>query len=120
MKTIFDPVIKRILDLIKNQLDDARETCSAMFLVGGFSESIYLQNRIKKEFRHKVKNISVPPQPMAAIARGATVYGLECVINSRVLRYTYGVRASFEWVDIFLFYGIIYLIINNSNIFYII
>ena len=41
-----------------------------MFLVGGFSESKYLQKRIREEFSEVVKNISVPPQPMAAIVRG--------------------------------------------------
>ncbi|CAI2191099.1 6328_t:CDS:2 [Funneliformis geosporum] len=96
------------------QLDNAQETCSAMFLVGGFSESKYLQKRIKEEFLHRVKNISVPIQPMAAIARGAAIYGLsirsnnlnnignddnlKCVISSRILKYTYGIKSTTKWV----------------------
>src|SRR2546429_9177850 len=51
MKSIFEPVIERILRMIKSQLDNSHETCSAMFLVGGFSESKYLQKRIKQEFQ---------------------------------------------------------------------
>jgi molecular chaperone DnaK (HSP70) len=122
MKTIFEPVIKRILDMIQRQLDNGQETCSAMFLVGGFSESKYLQNRIKQEFRHQVNIISVPIQPIAAIARGATIYGLsiksnlsngdnwKCVVSSRVLKYTYGVDISYEWVRYFM--AFIYLFMN--------
>ncbi|GBB85957.1 hypothetical protein RclHR1_01240008 [Rhizophagus clarus] len=113
MKSIFEPVIQKILKLIKVQLDNSHETCSAMFLVGGFSESKYLQNRIKQEFKHRVDNISVPLQPMAAISRGAAIYGLsvksndlnnignndnmKCVISSRVLKYTYGIKTTIQW-----------------------
>ncbi|GES97225.1 hypothetical protein GLOIN_2v1783264 [Rhizophagus clarus] len=39
MKSIFEPVVQKIFCLIKAQLENAHETCSAMFLVGGFSES---------------------------------------------------------------------------------
>jgi molecular chaperone DnaK (HSP70) len=112
MKSIFEPVIQRIFRLIEAQLDNAQENCSAMFLVGGFSESKYLQKRIKEEFSHRVNNISIPIQPMAAISRGAALYGLsiklndlnnlenmKCVISSRVLKYTYGIRLVVKWVS---------------------
>ncbi|GES97211.1 hypothetical protein GLOIN_2v1845494 [Rhizophagus clarus] len=89
------------------QLDNAQETCSAMFLVGGFSESRYLQKRIRQVFEHRVDNISVPLQPIAAISRGAAIYGLsndlnnisngESVISSRVLKYTYGTNTFYKW-----------------------
>ncbi|RIA90488.1 hypothetical protein C1645_876068 [Glomus cerebriforme] len=75
MKSISEPVIQKILHLIKAQLDNTQETYSAMFLVGSFSESKYLQKRVKEEFQYKVKIISVP-EPIAAIARGAVIYGL--------------------------------------------
>ncbi|RIA82732.1 hypothetical protein C1645_834929 [Glomus cerebriforme] len=115
MKTIFEPVIQKILCLIKTQLDNTQETCSAMFLVGGFSESKYLQKKINEKFDHRVENISVPIQPIAAIARGASIYGLsiksnglnnlgiddnmKCVISSRVLKYTYGIEVSLRWKE---------------------
>src|SRR5436190_5346608 len=38
MKSIFEPIVQQILDLIRSQLDNTQEICSAMFLVGGFSE----------------------------------------------------------------------------------
>ncbi|CAB4424740.1 unnamed protein product [Rhizophagus irregularis] len=46
VKSFFDPVINKILGLIERQLEKC-SNCSVMFLVGGFSESQYLQNRVK-------------------------------------------------------------------------
>jgi actin-like ATPase involved in cell morphogenesis len=70
MKSIFEPVIQKILLLIENQLDNTQDTCSAMFLVGGFSESKYLQKRIREEFSNEIRNIYIPRQPEAAVVRG--------------------------------------------------
>ncbi|RIA82048.1 hypothetical protein C1645_789101 [Glomus cerebriforme] len=114
IKSMFDPIIERIIKMTQVQLDNSRETCSAMFLVGGFGQSKYLQKRIKQEFQHRVKNISVPINPIAAISRGAALYGLSMmnsafdldrmsslkfVINERVLKYTYGFEINPEWKD---------------------
>jgi hypothetical protein len=66
VKKMFDPVIKKIIRLIHDQLDRV----SAIFLVGGFSESKYLQKRIREEFSDKIRNICVPPQPTAVVVRG--------------------------------------------------
>ncbi|PKY53603.1 hypothetical protein RhiirA4_409169, partial [Rhizophagus irregularis] len=50
LKSLFDPVIGKIIRLIRGQLDSSKDKCSAIFLVGGFSESKYLQMRVKEEF----------------------------------------------------------------------
>ncbi|PKY22940.1 hypothetical protein RhiirB3_526153 [Rhizophagus irregularis] len=109
IKLMFDPIIERILHLIRKQLDVIQETCSKMFLVGGFCENKYLQNRIKKEFQDTVKLIEVSAQPITAISRGAVVYGSnileykesdkESGIFSIVLKYTYGVKLCFDWKE---------------------
>ncbi|RGB23935.1 hypothetical protein C1646_773786 [Rhizophagus diaphanus] len=114
IKSMFDPVVERILNLIKVQLENCRDDCSTMFLVGGFSQSIYLQNRIKKEFQSKVKTISVPTHPIAAVVRGTTLYGLglynklsnlqnedrvKFVLTTRVLKFTYGIEAYDNWKE---------------------
>ncbi|CAB4437362.1 unnamed protein product [Rhizophagus irregularis] len=75
IKSMFDPIIDRIIGMIRVQLDNSSEKCSAIFLVGGFSQSKYLQKRIEKEFGRLVENISVPNQPIAAVVRGAAIYG---------------------------------------------
>ncbi|PKY58081.1 actin-like ATPase domain-containing protein [Rhizophagus irregularis] len=117
IKSMFDPIVERILRMIRVQLENCHEKgsqCSAMFLVGGFSQSEYLQKRIKDEFLdhkdHPGISISVPTNPIAAVSRGAAIYGvsfanfvnnmndddemdgLMFVIDSRVLRHTYGIK----------------------------
>jgi hypothetical protein len=109
IKRMFDDVIDRIIGLIKLQLENFREECSAMFLVGGFSQSEYLQGRIRREFEGR--RIHVPTVPIAAVSRGAAIYGLSfrnlddvgedddymSVIDSRILRYTYGIKIYSPW-----------------------
>ncbi|GES81267.1 hypothetical protein GLOIN_2v1502209 [Rhizophagus clarus] len=97
LKSMFDPVIGKIIRLIRGQLNSSRDKCSAMFLVGGFSESKYLQMRIKEEFGRLIPSIIVPKQPVAAIVRGACDYGLEMsTIVDRTLKYTYGIEITKE------------------------
>src|SRR4051794_34734236 len=70
VRAMFDPVIGRIIRLIRKQLNKSRNV-SAMLLVGGFSESKYLQARIKQEFNNELrKNIYVPQNPITAIVKG--------------------------------------------------
>jgi hypothetical protein len=96
VKKMFDSVIDQIVKLIRDQLDE-EYTCSIMFLVGEFVESKYLQKRIREEF--KEQQISVPPRPIAAVARGAVSYGInEKLIKNRVLKYNYG-RATLRPFD---------------------
>ncbi|CAG8791355.1 35958_t:CDS:2, partial [Gigaspora margarita] len=91
VKSFFDPVVNRIIRLITAQLDESE--CTVIFLVGGFSESIYLQQRIKQRFSQC--KVAVPPYPMAAIARGAVEYGLDTdAVKNRVLKWTYGCEYS--------------------------
>ncbi|CAB4441971.1 unnamed protein product [Rhizophagus irregularis] len=89
VKRMFDPVINKIIKLIREQLNNSGPI-SAMFLIGGFSESKYLQKIIREEFSSKVKNgnISVPSQPVAASLRGALEYGLNMkkIKTRRLLR----------------------------------
>ncbi|CAB4459700.1 unnamed protein product [Rhizophagus irregularis] len=70
----------------------------ALFLVGGFSESKYLQARVRKEYGQKIKNIRVPTNPMVAIVKGAVQYGLrQEVVATRVLKWTYGTDVARGW-----------------------
>ncbi|CAG8453450.1 12515_t:CDS:2 [Cetraspora pellucida] len=93
VKAMFDPVVGKIIRLISGQLNAGASsgTCAAMFLVGGFSESKYLQARIKQEFGGQSTDI-------AAIVRGAVDYGLNMkTIKTRVLKWTYGIELSPQW-----------------------
>ncbi|CAG8803057.1 3378_t:CDS:1, partial [Racocetra persica] len=73
--------------------------CSIIFLVGGFSESKYLQAKIKQKFGDIYK-IAIPPNPVAAVVRGAVQYGLDMdAIKTRVLKWTYGVQIYPEFQE---------------------
>ncbi|RGB24266.1 hypothetical protein C1646_726562 [Rhizophagus diaphanus] len=97
VKRMFDPIVAKILCLIRTQLN-ANKNCKALFLVGGFSESKYLQARVRKEYGQKIKNIRVPTNPMVAIVKGAVQYGLrQEVVATRVLKWTYGTDVARRW-----------------------
>jgi hypothetical protein len=72
-KAMFDPVIERILRLINTQLN-AVSSCKAILLIGGFSQSMYLQKRIKEEFSQKVTNIIIPASPSMINVRGGEMF----------------------------------------------
>jgi hypothetical protein len=69
-------VIERILQLVCEQLD-AIKSCKTIFLVDDFSQSEYLQMRIKQEFCQRNINIIVPANPSLAIVGGG-----ELLLNS--------------------------------------
>ncbi|CAB5127648.1 unnamed protein product [Rhizophagus irregularis] len=111
IKSMFDPIIDIIIEMIHIQLKNSSGKCSAIFLVGGFGQSKYLQKRIEKEFSQLVENISIPNQPIAAVVRGAAIYGksllesrnykntnnLKCVIATRILNHTFGAKETARW-----------------------
>ena len=76
IKSMFDPVVEKIIRLIRTQLSNSNTQCFAIFLVGGFSESKYLQKRIKQEFQNIV--VSIPNNPSVAISHG--LLGIETTI----------------------------------------
>ncbi|CAG8550558.1 13090_t:CDS:2 [Acaulospora morrowiae] len=104
VKGMFDPVIERIIVLVKDQLLQSRQRekkVSLMLLVGGFSESEYLQTRIRQEFSSVVPNISVPLRPIIAVMKGAVKFGLsEKTIKNRVLKWSYGTDILRRWRSI--------------------
>ncbi|CAB5203894.1 unnamed protein product [Rhizophagus irregularis] len=87
VKAMFDPVIERILQLIRTQLN-AISSCEAMILVGNI-------------------NIIVPARPLTVIAEGAVQYGLmldkldeldkTTTISPRVFEKTYGIKITRKW-----------------------
>ncbi|CAG8627873.1 uncharacterized protein OCT59_009691 [Rhizophagus irregularis] len=96
---MFDkPAVEKILNLIRDQLASSKQKCSAMFLVGGFSESPYLVKKIKDAFTSVVPIITVPQNPITAVLRGAVMYGLDkAAVATRVLTMNYGVRVYPLW-----------------------
>ncbi|KAG2198328.1 hypothetical protein INT47_003041 [Mucor saturninus] len=75
---IFDPIIYRIFALIDDQLMQAEKgdrNIDAILMVGGFSQSRYLQQRIKDQYKG-VCHVSVPFEGVTAISHGAVSFAL--------------------------------------------
>ena len=114
VKTIFEPVIQQVVELVEGQVDTIRSkggVVAGIILVGGFGQSNYLYTQLKRHF-----NTSAPPppyteqpthltsaipqqsievlQPMhawTAVVRGAVLRGVEgSLVEKRRSRWHYG------------------------------
>ncbi|GJJ71780.1 hypothetical protein EMPS_04137 [Entomortierella parvispora] len=102
---VFDPVVSQVLELIRSQLDKARaqnraKKMSAIFLVGGFASSAYLQSRVRSEFENMAKKIAAPNRPEMAVVYGAVYAGMNPrKVTARATRRCYGVGIidAFDW-----------------------
>jgi len=96
---VFEPVVKKVLSLIREQLVAAKQ-CSAIFMVGGFGASTYLLDRVKQEFSGMVKTISAPHKPEVAVVCGAVYVGLRPkTVTARVSRRCYGVDCAMPFQE---------------------
>jgi hypothetical protein len=90
----FEPVVNRILELVRNQIiaiQAQNRTLQNVLVVGGFGASEYLFQQIKlhvpPQFQAKVVR---PMDSVAAIVKGAVTAGItERVVTSRVARRHY-------------------------------
>ncbi|KAF7165316.1 hypothetical protein CNMCM5623_009521 [Aspergillus felis] len=79
---IFDPVLRQITQLIHRQIESANQEVgrfiiNKIVLVGGFSQSPYLRERISETFAVDGKlAILTPADPQAMVMRGAAIRGL--------------------------------------------
>ncbi|TPX55170.1 hypothetical protein PhCBS80983_g05543 [Powellomyces hirtus] len=96
MKSFFDPIVDKTLDLIQTQLDRCPgNRCNKLFVVGGFSASPYLTRRIQERFSGSFDNLVFPREPGAAVVQGAVLHGLNPdSIQGRCSRFTYGLLLS--------------------------
>jgi hypothetical protein len=70
--------------------------CDTLLMVGGYSESPLLQQRIKEAFPHM--KIVIPSDAGLAVLKGAVIYGHNTtVIAQRICKYTYGNSESHEF-----------------------
>ncbi|KAI9769907.1 MAG: hypothetical protein M1839_003308 [Geoglossum umbratile] len=66
MKGIFEVVVPGVINLVqsqKQQVESAGGAVSAILLVGGFGQSKYLFERLKKEFETQTLTVMRPPNP---------------------------------------------------------
>ena len=95
---IFTPVLDGLVNKIKEQF--ARlDRCDIMYLVGDFSTSPMLRQRIHEEFKDRIQ-IVMPALPSAAIVEGAVSFGLTpTIIRSRRTSLTYGIQVCQPFDD---------------------
>ena len=100
MHELFTKSIASTVSHVKSILKDskARET-KAILMVGGFSDSLMLQEAIKREFSNCQK-IIIPREASSAILRGAVIFGHNPkAISQRVLKKTYGVSVARKFIE---------------------
>jgi len=95
MESLFNPVLDGLVNKVKEQFALLEGTgCDFIYLVGGFSTSPVLRQRMLDEFANKAQ-IIMPPLPGSAIVEGAVSFGLNPeMIRSRRSRLTYGCNVS--------------------------
>jgi len=98
MKQIFKSTLDGLVQKVHEQFEKlGSKKCDIMYLVGGFSTSPLLQERIRQEFEDKVTKIVIPSIPGAAIVEGSVAFGIDPSIRSRVSRLTYGANSCYPF-----------------------
>ncbi|XP_052803675.1 heat shock 70 kDa protein 12B-like [Mya arenaria] len=88
----FDGPLNYLLRHVKELLREPKMSdVSAVLLVGGFGESMYVQERLKSEIINK--QIIVPAEAGLVVLKGAVRFGHEPdIVSARIMQYTYGFR----------------------------
>ncbi|ETO36912.1 hypothetical protein RFI_00149 [Reticulomyxa filosa] len=91
---LFDEVIDKIVDHTKQLLQSPElkeNRLKYICLVGGFSQSPYLQQRMRDEFR-KDYELVIPQRPILSVVRGAAVLDkIASFVIKRKVQKTYGI-----------------------------
>lgn len=103
MKDLFKKTTDKIVDQMKKILakPGSGQKVSLILMVGGFSESTYVQEVVKKEFHDKNgRKVLIPKDAGISVVQGAVVFGRQPGnITSRVLRYTYGAQVCRDYKE---------------------
>ena len=89
---LFNTLIGKIISHVDMLLQKpVLEHIKFIFMVGGFSESQLLQNRVKEQFEKNGITILIPAEAQLAVLKGAVLYGhFPVEIGTRIARKTYG------------------------------
>ncbi|KAI7852215.1 hypothetical protein BDC45DRAFT_513724 [Circinella umbellata] len=96
---VFEPVVQEVLALVYKQKQQTHNL-KAIFTVGGFGASHYLQNRITEEYKKYGIKVVTPYRAELAVARGAAYFGMNPTkVTTRVPRYWYGIDITNTFVE---------------------
>jgi molecular chaperone DnaK (HSP70) len=78
MEAVFEPVVERVIELVRDQIASTNVGVKAVLLVGGFGQSSYLKERLRTSLAKINQEIEVlqPPDAWTAVVRGAVMKGL--------------------------------------------
>ncbi|XP_052816703.1 heat shock 70 kDa protein 12A-like [Mya arenaria] len=95
-KKVTDQIIQHINNIILKS--DVGKKVSLILMVGGFSESPFVQKQMKGAFsKHSIK-VLIPQQAGLAVLNGAVIFGRAPeAITTRVLRCSYGVKCGMDF-----------------------
>ncbi|KAG9271764.1 heat shock 70 kDa protein 12A-like [Astyanax mexicanus] len=97
LKLLHDKRIKIIESQIREILTDCKLNINYMVLVGGFALSPYVNSLLRERFEGRCK-VLCPVDAQMAVLRGAVTFGMrQNVVESRISRYSYGVRIVEEF-----------------------
>lgn len=99
MKAIFDPVINRVISLVKGQIITTETDIKAVLLVGGFGQNFYLKERLCSFLGSSIE-VRQPPNSWTAVVRGAVMMGAQSdavQLKSRVARKHYGISLEYPF-----------------------
>ncbi|KAG4284125.1 hypothetical protein FPRO06_08504 [Fusarium proliferatum] len=101
MKTkIFEPIMKDVVCLIKEQIKMAGDGVAAVIMVGGFGQSRYLKSRVRDAISSRT-DVLQPESGWTAVVKGAAMHGLSryqpagtrVEVASRIARRSYEKRS---------------------------
>lgn len=96
-RKIFEPIIKDVICLIREQVAMAGDEVAAVILVGGFGQSKYLKSRVRDATAAGTLVLQ-PENAWVSVVKGAAIHGLgrykpiiaQIEVTSRVARRSYG------------------------------
>jgi molecular chaperone DnaK (HSP70) len=100
---IYNEVLNNVIACIEENLRTM--PCDYLILVGGFSKSVFLQERVKKYLdtysaKPKVIQQISPKEPQEAIVVGAAIYAINPKqIHTRISARNYGIQTTCKWGD---------------------
>ncbi|ETO03384.1 hypothetical protein RFI_34026, partial [Reticulomyxa filosa] len=89
-----DPIIKKMDEMLKKNQQILSEKLKYICLVGGFSQSPYLQHRLKQHYEHKYIFVMYKRPVFSVVQGAAQLARIPSFINSRIIKYTYGSGAG--------------------------
>ena len=106
MNEIFEPVVGKIIKLVKGQILSTSKKIKAVLLVGGFGQNNYLKERLRSSIGKSIVVLQ-PPNAWTAVVRGAVMMGLARAnsklaavgLVSRAARKHYGVELNEDFKE---------------------